>query len=141
MREFRAHFTIRGGRMEWKNPAYVGHQLTNFEGCEGVAIAKKKWNKRSVNQNALLWMWYEVIGDYCGMSPEETHTVFKGLYAPRSNVKVGKKSYSIPRSTTTFTKGEMVEYMFHVEKEANQMGIILPHPEDLNVSQLLDNTE
>jgi hypothetical protein len=130
--EFRAHFVVRGGKVEWKNPSYVTHQLANFEGCEGIAIAKRKWNKRSTNQNALYWLWLSVMSKDIGHTEEELHVIMKGLHAPKKEVKVGNKTYMIPKSTQELSKGEFVEYMFHVETEANQLGIELPHPNELD---------
>lgn len=137
MRDFLAHCEIVNGKLQWKNEDYLNVNLPKFEGMRGTLTIKKKWNKRSLSQNALLWIWYEIIGKDCGMTAEETHIVFKGLYSPRSEVKMGKLRYMIPRSTTTFTKGEMVEYMFHVEKQAAELYILLPHPEDLDIIEML----
>ena len=138
MKDFTAHFSVKNGFLEWKNPDYLSINLPKYEGMEGILKIKKKWNKRSVNQNSLYWEWVGIIADYCGNTPEETHTILKGLFAPKKEVKVGKKSYMIPRSTTDLTKGEMVEYMFQVGVEASNLGIVLPSPEDYQAEQLID---
>lgn len=139
MKEFRAQVKVVGGRMEWRNKEYVAHQLTNFEGCEGVLVIKRKWNKRSTSQNALYWMWLGIMSKDIGHTEDELHVIMKGLHAPKKEVKVGNKSYMIPKSTQELSKGEFVEYLFHVETEASQLGIVLPHPSDLDISQLNTN--
>lgn len=129
-KEFVAHCKVVGGFLEWKNPDYLAVNLPNYEGLDGVLKIKRKWSKRSLNQNSLYWEWVTIIADYCGNTTEEMHTILKGLFAPKKEVKMGKKKYMIPRSTTTFTKGEMVEFMFDVQTEASHLGILLPTPED-----------
>lgn len=129
-KDFTAHCKVVNGFLEWKNIDYLKVNLPNYEGLEGVLKIKKKWNKRSLNQNSLYWKWVEIIAEYCGNTSEEMHAILRGLYAPKKEVKVGKKIYRIPRSTTTLTKGEMASYMLDVQAEAGILGIILPTPED-----------
>lgn len=130
-KDFLAHCKVVNGELEWKNPSYLHLGLKNLEGYNGVLTVKKKWNKRSLSQNSLYWMWLEIISQDVSHVPEELHIIFRGLFAPKKEVHIKTKSYMIPRSTTDLTKGEMVEYMFHVEQQANELGITLPHPEDL----------
>jgi hypothetical protein len=136
-KDFKAHATVVNGKLEWKNDAYLDFNLPNFEGCEAVLTVKRKWNKRSLSQNSLYWVWVGIIAEYCGDSEEETHITLRGLYAPKREFKMGEKSFMIPRSTTTLSKGEMQEYMFHIEVQAGQLGIILPRPEDLDDAPLV----
>lgn len=131
MKELKAHFKVTGGMMEYVNLDYLTVNLPKFEGCTGVVHIKKKWSKRSLNQNNLYWMWVEIIGNHFGNPPEEMHTILKGLFAPKKLTKVGDKTYNIPKGTSQMSKGEMVEYMFNVETWANQEGFTLPHPEDM----------
>ncbi len=135
-KQFVAHCKVVGGFLEWRNADYLHVNLPKFEGLDGVLTIKRKWNKRSINQNALYWEWVTLIADYCGNTPQEMHTILKGLYAPKKQVKMGKKRYMIPRSTTSLSKGEMVEYMFNVQTEASHLGITLPTPEDYQKAQL-----
>lgn len=130
MKEILAHCKVVAGRLVWRNPEYLTINLPKFEGSSGILKVKKKWNKRSLNQNSLYWVWVGIIADYCGNTQEEMHTILKGLFAPKKEAKFGKKVYMIPRSTTTFSKGEMQEYMFYIQTEASQLGIVLPTPED-----------
>jgi len=129
-KDFIAHCKVVDGHLQWRNVDYLAVNLPKWEGYDGVLKIKKKWNKRSTSQNSLYWVWVTLIAESCGNTPEEMHTIFKGLYAPKIEVKYGKKSFMIPRSTTSLTKGEMVEFMFNVQTEAANLGIVLPTPED-----------
>ena len=130
MKDFVAHFKVSNGKIEWKNENYLNFNLPKYEGYSGVLKIKTKKNTRSLNQNALYWVWCGIIGETFGNTPEETHTILKGLVGHKKQVKIGKKTYTIPRSTTSYTVGEFVEYMFNVEVWAGQEGIALPSPED-----------
>lgn len=131
MKEFVAHFKIVGGKIEWRNQVYVDLNLPKFEGADGVLTIKKKWNKRSLNQNAYFWLCMKVLSEYTGHTPEEMHVIVKGLYSPKKIIKVGKKDYTIPKGTSELTKGEFVELMMHVNVLASEMGVVLPDPNDL----------
>ncbi len=130
-KDFIAHFTVKDGGIVWKNERYLHHNLPEYEGLSGILEIKVKRSTRSLNQNALYGVWIGIIAEYCGNAPEEMHTILKGLYGFKKEITVGDKKYMIPRSTSTYSKGEMVEYMFYIEQEAAKLGISLPHPEDL----------
>lgn len=87
-------------------------------------------NKRSLNQNSLLWTWYELIASHCGYSANEVHRIFKGLFLKPKILKYRGRDIRMSASTTELTKGEMVSYMLDIEHEAAQLGVILPHPDD-----------
>ena len=132
MKEFTAHFIVKNGFPEYRNPAYLIN-LQKFEGCQGQMTVKKKWSKRTLSQNSLYWLWLGVISVEIGHTEDDLHTIFKGLYGHKKVVKIKDKEYRIPRSTTTYTKGEFVEYLFNIEQEVAKMGIILPQPADLQM--------
>jgi len=130
MKELIAHCEIKGGVFKWKNPEYVMQLLSKFEGCAGTLTIKKKWNRRSISQNALLWTWFQLIGDYIGENKNEVYRIMTGLYSPKVEVKMGTKIYNIPKGTSKMTKGEMVSFLLDVQSEAAQLGIALPTRED-----------
>ncbi len=127
---FIAHCRVVGGFLEWKNIDYLNINLPKYEGLEGILTIKKKWNKRSLNQNNYFWMCMECLAEYTGHSPEELHVIVKGLYCPKKEVKVGKKVYMIPKGTSELTKGEFVELMMNVNVLASSVGVVLPDPTD-----------
>ena len=129
-REFTAHCKVVNGKLEWRNQEYLNLGLQNFEGCDGIVKVKKSWSKRSLSQNSFYWVWVTIIAEYCGNTQEEMHTILKGLFAPKKEAKFGKKSYMIPKGTSEMSKGEMVEYLFNIQTEAAQLGVVLPTPED-----------
>lgn len=128
---FVAHFTVQGGKIEWRNENYLNVNLPRLEGMQGVLTVKKKWNKRSLNQNSYFWLCLEVIAEYTGHTSEELHVIYKGLYSPKKEIKLlNKKSYMIPKGTSELTKGEFAELMLNIQADAGSMGITLPDPND-----------
>lgn len=139
MKSFTAHCKVVGGKLEWKNQTYLDVNLPKYEGLEGVLTVKKKWNKRSLNQNNYFWLCMTVLAEYTGHTPEELHVIVKGLYCPKKQVKVGKKAYSIPKGTSELTKGEFVELMMNVSVMASELGVVLPDPVDYQKVQFIEN--
>lgn len=137
MKEFLAHCEVIDGKLQWKNEAYLHVNLPKFEGMKGTLTIKKKWNKRSLSQNKLYWLWVTIISKDLGYTENELHTLLKGKFGPKKAIVVGGKTYNIPKSTTDFTKGEFVEFMFFVEKQAAELNILLPHPEDLDMIEVI----
>lgn len=113
------------GRLTLDNKNYFRHHLKKFDGAVHVIIEKKQY-KRSLKQNSLYWAFVEIISLETGNVKEDLHDYFKSRYAPRRFIKVGQREIQLAKSTATMTKGEMAEYMFHVENEAIQLGITLP---------------
>lgn len=113
--------------------------LPKYEGLEGVLTVKKKWNKRSLNQNNYFWLCLTVLAEYTGHTPEELHVIVKGLYSPKKEVKVGNKRYTIPKGTSELTKGEFVELMMNLNVMASELGVVLPDPNDYQKVQLLND--
>lgn len=134
MKQFVAHCTVQNGKLVWKNDQYMEVNLPKYEGLKGILTIKTRKSRRSLNQNALYWEWVTIIGDYFGNTKDEMHTILKGLVGHKQEVKVGKKKFLIPKSTSNYTVGEMVEYMFNVKVWASQEGIVLPSPEDYQIN-------
>lgn len=140
MKQFVAHCKVIDGKLAWRNEDYLNVNLPKFEGTQGVLTIKPKWNKRSLNQNRYFWLCLEVISEYTGHTPEELHVIYKGLYCPKKEVKLGNKRYMIPKGTSELTKGQFVELMLDISADAGSLGITLPDPTDfkLEMSLLLE---
>ena len=91
MKPFIAHCTVNSGKIQWRNEDYLNINLPKYEGLQGVLTIKKKWNKRSLNQNAYMWLCFETLSEHTGHTPEEIHVLCKGLYAPKKHLKVKDK--------------------------------------------------
>lgn len=141
-KDFVAHCTIKQGMLIWKNREYMAHNLPNYEGLVGVLTIVVKKSTRSLNQNALYWEWVTICAEYCGNTKQEMHEIFKDLFGIRIEARdLQGNPKRVIKSTSTYTKGEMVGYMFDIEQEAAKLGILLPHPEDLQMPILRNEDE
>lgn len=117
----------------------------------------REWKKnRSVAQNSLLWKWLTVIAAELGESKDEVHERYKEkLLVPilrrddsdfaamiisvnavhasgmRAEALALKKEIVRLTSTTQMNVHQFTEYLNDIEIDARNLGIILPHPEDL----------
>jgi len=104
----------------------------------GYCVVTIRAGGRSLEQNALYWIWMQEIADavnkrnHSDYNREEIHTKFKHMFLgygePR---KIGSTTIQPQlRSTGKLTKGEMFYYMQQVEHWAIDCGLALSHPED-----------
>lgn len=121
--------------------------------CEVIIRPHKK--NRSVDQNALLWSFYTIIGATLGESKDAVHERSKEKFlvpiytrdepeyaemiaSVRDVYRAGMKDEAtllfknIVRmtSTTTASVAQFAEYLQDINSEAHGLGIHLPHPED-----------
>ena len=91
-----------------------------------IEVRIRKWRtKRSLQQNALYWMWLQVIAQDLGYDTEELHNSFRAMFLVDREKKI-----PLVRSTTTLNKMEFTQYLDKIEREASQLGIVLPQPEE-----------
>ena len=99
---------------------------------KAVISLKEDRMNRSQRQNALLWMWYKVIGDETGYTQHAMHDVLRDQFLGYREVK--KKDGSVLKvlkSTTELNVDQMKDYLNEIDMFAREWGIMLPMPEDL----------
>jgi hypothetical protein len=90
--------------------------------------------KRSLNQLALYFKWVndvaEIISEYSGATPEETHVYLKTRFLPPKVIDIGGEVVEW-YTTTKLSAKEMSEYMDRIYAWAtSDLGLVLPIPED-----------
>ena len=98
-----------------------------------VVEIRQQATKRSLDQNALLWKWYDVIrqhvGDTTGQhySAEELHEWFKAKFLASRFVCVAGESIRCRATTTKLSVAEMHDYMEMIDRYcADRLHLILP---------------
>lgn len=88
--------------------------------------------KRSTSQNALYWLWLDIVADETGNSRDELHDVFRTKFLPVAEHEVlGVVVRELP-TTTKLSTDQFTTYLNQIEVFCNtELGIVLPHPEDL----------
>ena len=103
------------------------------ESDKPLKITIKSAGKRSLSQNALMWLWY---GELCtqikrksgdSYSTDDLHEYFKGRFCPAKELKFGDKVIHVT-STTRLDKGEMQFFMNQVHEWSVNAGFTLTTP-------------
>lgn len=96
-----------------------------------TVVIKRKSEKRSVSQNALMWMWFACIADNTGNTKEDVHDAYCLKFLTHS-FEIDGKWYRVPGRTSELDMIGFTEFLNKVQADAGtELGIILPNPEDL----------
>lgn len=93
---------------------YVGSLSGDIE-----LVIKKAVKTRSLDQNALYWLYLGVISDDTGHTAEEIHEYAKRLYLKPQILTLFGKNIKVPGTTTTLSKNEFSEYLSKIEQLTN----------------------
>lgn len=132
-----AILTKRDG--EWsmdKSLDYLCSTLRN--GTYSVKITRKT-EPRTVNQNALMWMWYTCIEEATGTPKADIHDYYKAKFLQRM-VGVGNRWVTVVGSTTDLNTLQMTDFLNKVQADAaTKFGITLPLPADRHYQEFIDD--
>lgn len=91
---------------------------------------KRKIKRRTVDQNALMWMWFTCIEDETGTPKQDVHDYYCKLFLRRIVVINGKEE-AVVRTTSKLNTAEMTVFLNKVQADAAaEFGIRLPSPDD-----------
>lgn len=119
--------------IEYQNKNKLQEFLESIEGKEVKVDIKVKRNQRSKNQNALYWMWLDVISEYTGFDSDELHNSFRSMFLTNNQVKP-----PLVRSTSVLDTAEFTKYLDKIKLytlENISSDLIFPNPEDLYLSE------
>ena len=111
-----------------KEPAAVISTLAN--GKYTVTITKSK-EPRSLDQNALMWLWFTCIEAETGTPRQDVHDYYCVMFLRRS-INWNGMDRTVVEGTSKLTKERMTWFLDQVQADARtEFGINLPLPEDL----------
>lgn len=90
----------------------------------------RQTNRRTLSQNALMWMWHGRIASETGHTADEVHEVIKELFCAPREIEIAGTVQMI-RSTKLLNTVEMTEFMDNYYAWACTQGWFLPVPEEL----------
>jgi hypothetical protein len=99
--------------------------LENNDGKRLVVDIDLEKSRRSLSQNAFMWVYLEIIANETGNNAEDLHRLFKGLFLPKRELEFRGKKYMMSGSTTELNKGEMTIYL---DKISAETGVPIPDP-------------
>lgn len=102
---------------------------------------KKKVKKRTVDQNALMWMWFTCIEDETGTLKQDVHDYYCKMFLRRIIVINGKEE-TVVRTTSKLNTAEMTVFLNKIQADAaSEFGIRLPSPDDLYFNSFTNRYE
>ena len=107
-------------------------QLTSKEVHEVIIKPYKK--NRSLEQNALYWVWIEFMSKLSDMPKNQFHHLLATQYLEPDIYEMGGHVYTRVRSTTELSVAEFNEYLMHIEVFAAETGTVLPQPEGYKIA-------
>lgn len=115
----------KDGKLTWNNKKLLDQFIKNLPNCKVEMNIKRYRKKRSDQQNKLYWVWLTYIAADTGFTTDELHASFRAMFLTDRTQRI-----PIVRSTTVLNILEFMTYLKKVEREANELRIILPNPED-----------
>jgi len=110
-----------------KEPAAIFSSLRN--GRYVVTIVREK-DRRSIEQNALMWLWFSCIEQETGTPKQDVHDYYCGKFLAKG-IEWNGSGVIIKRGTSGISKDEMTWFLEQVQADAAaEFGIRLPLPED-----------
>ena len=99
-----------------------------------LTITRRK-TKRSVEQNSLMWMWFNCIENETGTPKQDVHDYCCRAFNFRV-VEINGKQEKVAGGTSKLTTVTMTNFLTKVQAWASsELGIILPNPDDLEFEQ------
>ena len=122
-------FTKEGGRADLERLDAIIGTLSNGE---YVLTITKRRERRTLSQNALLWMWLRCIAEDTGNTTDDIYSVFCSKFL-RKRVEVNGDVVECCKTSSQLNTGEMTAFLDNIQVyAASELGITLPNPEDRN---------
>ena len=112
------------------NKSDFNKQLEQFEGKEIVIKIIERNNKRTNDQNSLLWTWINLLSNYTGYTKEEMKEMLQYKFLSREKLNENGKIEIYLKGTSTLSKKEFNDFMNEVSMWSNStLNIPLPSNE------------
>ena len=91
---------------------------------------KRVNEKRTVNQNDLMWMWFRCIENDTGTDKNDIYMYYCKKFLCKV-IRVGEKVEKVYETSSMLNTAQMTEFMNKIQADAaSEFGITLPIPED-----------
>ena len=114
-------------------------------------VVIKEAKARSLDQNALMWMWLTILAEHFGargiqndsgekVDKDDMHDIMRHKFlgyesGPRKIGNTVIDEHKL-KSTAKLEVGEMHKYLTQIDQWAAEHGCLLPHPEDCEYERL-----
>ena len=102
---------------------------TSPNGEYNLTLTRKR-TKRTVDQNALMWLWFSCIENETGTDKQDIHDYCCRAFNYRI-VNINGEQQKVAGGTSKLNTAQMANFLNQVQVwAATELGIILPNPED-----------
>lgn len=106
---------------------------------EYVVSVKRKSQPRTLNQNALMWMWFKCIEEDTGNESQDLHDYYCSLFLQRT-ATLGGRTVRVVGTTSSLDTAEMTAFLNKIQAHAaRELGIVLPLPQDRYYHEFYEN--
>lgn len=99
---------------------------------------KRKTTPRTLNQNALMWLWLKCLEEQTGQPKEDWRDYYAALFLGRE-VVVKDRVVRMPGHTSQLNTIQMTDFLKKVQADAaTEWGVTLPLPEDRYFAEFVD---
>ena len=107
---------------------------TSPNGEYNLTLTRKR-TKRTVDQNALMWLWFSCIENETGTAKQDVHDYCCRAFNYRV-VEINGKQEKVAGGMSKLTTVTMTDFLNKVQAwAASELGIILPNPDDLEFEE------
>lgn len=93
-------------------------------------ILKHVNEKRTINQNDLMWMWFRCIENDTGTDKNDIYMYYCKKFLCKV-IRVGEKVEKVYETSSMLNTAQMSDFMKKIQADAaSELGITLPIPED-----------
>lgn len=108
----------------------VDDLLSTLRNGEYLLTVKRKTARRSLSQNALMWMWYACIEDETGQDRIDIHDHYCAKFLSRP-IAWSDGVEIVAGGTSHLNTEQMTAFLNRIQADAAaEFGITLPQPED-----------
>ena len=108
----------------------LGYLFSTLKNGTYTITIKRASEKRSINQNDLMWMWFSCVERETGTPKNDVYNFYTKKFLQKV-VQVGDRLERCVESTSQLNKERFTEFLNKVQADvASELGIQLPIPED-----------
>ena len=108
----------------------LGYLFSTLKNGTYTITIKRASEKRSINQNNLMWMWFTLVERETGTPKKDVYKYYQQKFLQKE-VQFGDRIVRCVESTKELNKEQFTEFLNKVQADvASEFGIQLPIPED-----------
>lgn len=108
----------------------IADAMQSVRNGEYIVTIRRNTERRTISQNALMWVWFACIEDETGTHPVDIHDFYCKKFLSR-RVMYDTREETVYCGTSRLSKEEFTKFLNDVQADAaSELGIKLPTPED-----------